>query len=126
MNYTKLLATVERLIANAGRVVTFEQLDDEAIDSSKPWRGPGEPTALLVDDNPAVFVPPSGFDFGKELVQDELLARCEQVCLTAPSTVLDLNNCTCVVDGGVRWAVVWAQELKPADVSLLFAIGVKR
>lgn len=126
MNYDKLLATVVRLIASTGRVVTFEQLTGEAIDSSKPWRGAGEPTRGLSDDQVATFVPPSGLDFGKEFLQAEQLKRCEQVCLTAPSTVFDLSDCTCIVDGAVRWAIVWVQELKPADTTLLFAIGVKR
>ena len=74
----------------------------------------------------ATFVPPAGTGFGKDLVTPEMLARVQQVCLVGPSSTFDINRTSDVLDGGVKWMVDWVYELKPAGVSLLFAVGVKR
>lgn len=126
IDYAKILKTVIRLIEGSGRLCTFEALSATPADAAKPWKGPGAPTLASSVVTKATFVPPSGADFGKGMISDEMLRRCSQVCLVPPSTVFDMNTCTSITDGAVRWRVVWAQELKPGDVSLLFAFGVER
>jgi hypothetical protein len=126
MDYPKLAATALRLIAATGRVVTFERLVSEPADPSKPWRGAQEQGVDATLSQAATFVPPTGAGLGKETVTPEMLARVQQVCLVGPNATFDLNRTTAIVDGGVKWMVDWVYELKPADVSLLFAIGVKR
>lgn len=124
--YDELLPVVVELIDETGRVVTFERLTATPADASKPWRGPAAPTAAATKDLKATFVPPSGTEFGKDWISSDLLARCEQVCLVAPDAMFDLNGCTSILDGAVRWAVQWIYALRPGDINMLFAVGVKR
>lgn len=126
MNYAALVATVRRLIDGTGRVVTFETLSGTPADAARPWRGPAAPTVASSAQQRATFVPAAGTDFGKDWMKDDLLQRCQQVCLTYPATGYDINDCTSIADGGLRWRVDWVQVLKPADTELLFAVGVSR
>lgn len=126
INYAKILQTVIRLIEGSGRLCTFEALSSTPADVAKPWKGPGAPTVAASVVTKATFVPPSGADLGKDMISEEMLKRCSQVCLVPPSTVFDMNTCTSITDGAVRWRVVWAQALKPGSVELLFAFGVQR
>lgn len=126
MNYTALAATARRLIEGTGRVVTLETLSGTPADADRPWRGPAAPTVASSSQQRATFVPPSGADLGKGWIKDDLLQRCQQVCLTYPTADYDINNCTSIADGGLRWRVDWVQALKPADTELLFAVGVSR
>lgn len=126
MEYEELVADVRVLIDDTGRSVAFQRLSPTPADNAKPWRGPAAPTVDTAVTQAATFVPASGADLGKMLVSDEMLSRVEQVCLTAPNVVMDLNTCTAVLDDGVRWAVGWVAELRPGGVSLLFALGLKR
>lgn len=126
MNYARLVATVRRLIDATGRVVTFETLSATPTDTAQPWKGPAAPTVASSSQQRGTFVPPSGTDFGIDWIKEDLLQRCMQVCLTYPATGYDMNNCTSITDGGVRWRVQWVQVLKPADTELLFTVGVSR
>lgn len=124
--YDELLPVVRELIEEFGRVVTFERLSATPADVNKPWRGPAAPTVAATASLRAAFVPPTGAEFGKDWISSDLLSRCEQVCLVAPDDTFDLNNCTSVNDGGQRWNVAWTWVLRPGDINMLFAIGVKR
>lgn len=126
MDYEELLAVVLELIADTGRSVTFELLDATAADASKPWRGAGTPAVAASVTTPATFVPPAGSGLGGSFVSEELLKKADQVCLVAPSDTFDIATSTSIQDGGTRWRVEWVQALKPADVALLYAVGVKR
>lgn len=126
MDYAELLAVVRELIADTGRTVTFEVLSADPVDSSKPWKGAGEPTAAATVAAPATFVPAVGGGLGEELVSDDLLSRAEQICLVAPNDALDLANCTSVLDNGVRWRAAWVHVLKPGDTAMLYVVGVAR
>lgn len=125
MNYNELAVVVLELIEDTGREVTFEVLSGEAVDPSMPWRGAMAQEAEATHEQFATFVPPSD-GLGREMVSPEMLSRVQQVCLVGPSAEFDLNKTTTVIDGGVKWAVDWINELRPANVSLLFAIGLKR
>lgn len=126
MDYDGILADVVQLIDDTGRLVTFEQLDGEPADPGQPWRGPSEVAAAASVQARATFVPATGGDLGLVVVSDEMLQRTEQICLAAPSAVMDIGRATSVIDGGVRWVVEWAQTLRPGDVALLVVLGVRR
>lgn len=126
-DYVRFAELARRLIAGAGRTATFEHLSATPADANKPWKGPAAPTVATSKDAPAAFVPPSGSGLGKELVSDELLARCEQVCLVAPSEdAYAFETATSIQDGGVRWRVTWAYVLAPGPLPVLYALGVAR
>jgi hypothetical protein len=126
MDYAGILEDVIALIADTGRSTTFQTLSGVPVDSTKPWKGAGAPTVLSSLTTIATFVPPAGVDFGKSLISEEMLSRVEQVCLVAPSASYAIGGSHAVLDGSVRWRVAWAQELKPGDVSMLFALGLCR
>lgn len=126
MNYLRLLETTRRLIEANGRDATFETLSATPADSSKPWRGPAAPTVASNAVSKAVFVPPTGNEFGFIKVAPDLFARAEQICLVPAHATYDMASCTSINDGSQRWRVEWTWELAPADVPLLFAFGVSR
>lgn len=126
MDYSRAVATVRRLIAASGRVVTFERLSSTAADAAKPWRGPSAPTVAASTSAAAIFVPSTGAGLGKEFVSEDLLRQCEQVCLVGPIDEFDLSTTTALVDDTQRWGVEWVHELRPGGTALLFVLGVKR
>lgn len=126
MDYNRAVATVRRLIAASGRVVTFQRLSSTAADSSKPWKGPSSPTVADSASAPAAFVPAAGNDLGKAFVSEELLKQCEQVCIAAPIDAFDLEGTSDILDAGQRWGVQWIHVLRPGATAVLFVFGVKR
>lgn len=126
MDYAELADVVNELILDTGRSVVLERLSATPPDSARPWRGPVAQTVASSLTAPATFVPASGAGLGKELVSPELLKTVEQVCMTGPSTVFDIEAATTVTDGAQRWRVEWVQTLKPGSVALLHVIGLKK
>lgn len=124
MNYDKLAATARRLIAKTGRGIALLQLSSEADDPDKPWKGPGEPTVKKKKDIIGTFVPASS-GLGRDLADEELLKRVDQVALIAP-TDENLETYTSIRDNGVEWKIEWMQVLKPAEQVLLYVAGMKR
>ncbi|AAT69472.1 gp76 [Alphaproteobacteria phage PhiJL001] len=114
-----------------GRSVTFVQLDTTASDSTKPWRGDTAPRSPAADEEvlSAVFVPATGGGLGLKWVSDQLLKRAEQVALVAPGSAFtkQLENFDEILESdGSRWRIEMVEILQPADVRILYAIGVKR
>lgn len=123
IDYNELLTVARELIADAGRVVTFEYLVATAPDANKPWK-PVQPGSPVRVDAPAAFVPPSGFEFGRKAMDDKLFRRAEQVCLVAPDASNDLTGAQIIIDGTDRFRVEWFWELKPGPLSVLYAFGI--
>lgn len=126
MDYAAIAATVVTLIAQTGRLVKLQQLSKTPADATKPWAGPGVPTIAAGEQTvAATFVPASGSGLGLSFIREDLLARADEVALIGPGAV-DLSTFTIMLDNAVSWNVEWVQVLKPADVVLLYAFGVKR
>lgn len=126
MDYVKAAATVVRLINANGRTTVLQRLSAEPADPGKPWKGAGEPSVEQSVTAKGVFVPPfNNESLGQDFIRDELLARADEVFMVGPNAV-DLTTFTSVLDGGLRWNIEWCQVLKPADVLLLYAFGVRR
>lgn len=129
LDYARFAETARRLILSAGREVTFDILDATAGDSNKPWKGPSSPPQVdATVDAPAAFVPPEGSGLGKDITDDMLLHRAEQVCLVAPTEAgFDFHKVHRVTDDdGTNWRVVNAHVLRPGSVAVLFALGLAR
>jgi hypothetical protein len=124
-DYVEFVQLAQELIAENGRVVTFQKFAATAVDGNKPWKGAGTPTIAQTKTIPAMFVPASGSGFGRDIVTEELLNRVEQVALIAPTDV-SLEDFHVILDDGVRWNIDWAQVLKPGATIVLYVFGVKR
>ncbi len=127
-DHSKFLALSRKLIAREGRSVTFGKLDAAAPDPSKPWKSVSNNPASFAEEVIAIAVfLPDGAGFGKMIEDNELFKQSEQMLLVAPPTTgEDLGTYHIVVDGASRWKINVVKELKPADLTVLFAMGVSR
>ena len=126
-DYLELVPDIQDLIDDNGRLVSFVRIATTAADALKPWKKAALTTGNTVTTRvPACFVPPSGMQLGSLGVTDDMLKRVDQVCLVAPHNSVDLSNSQKLIDGGLSWAIEWVETLKPGDVVLLYAFGVKR
>jgi len=123
-DHSKFLQLANRLITKHGRQIKFQKFTDVPMDPDRPWLGAGEPIVELEYTADAVFLPSQGLDLGIKFVTDEMLSRVDEVILAAANQSLESYNV--IVDNSVRLAITWLQLLKPGDLSILYAIGVKR
>ena len=125
-DHTEFLELARELISEEGRSVTFQRLSAVPANNAKPWWGAGAPTVEASVTTLAVFLP-DGSGFGKMIEDNELFKSADQMLLVAPpETGEDLGTFHVVVDGGSRWRIEVAKELKPANLTVLFAMGVCR
>ena len=130
-DHSKFLALARRLIAREGRSVTFGKLATTSADADRPWKGPariaGLPPPLTNEVTTIAVFLPDGAGFGKMIEDNDLFKNAEQMVLVAPpASGEDLSGYNVVVDGSVRWKIDVIKELKPADLTVLFAMGVSR
>lgn len=115
---------VEEMIAENGREVTLVIPNNEPADPDKPWNDfKKEDTEIK---QMGVFVPSytAQKDFGLSLKEEDLLASCEQfVLFSGMNRLVDVRF---IIDGGVKWRVVFLSELRPGQHELFYAVGVKR
>ena len=127
VDYTRLTATAQRLISANGRSITLVQFDSTPSDASRPWLGPADPRAtpdasLTVD---AVFVD-NGSGLGKTFNIEDLLKKSDQVALLSAGAQVDLSIYNEVIDGTERYKITGFDVLRPAGVTVLAVIGMKR
>lgn len=137
-DHTEFLELAIELIEEEGREVTFGTLAGSTPDSDRPWKGGAASPALAAQTftQYAVFLPDGtegvlgGGGFGKSFMVDDLLKNAEQILLTYPAQgagAEDFGKVTTVVDDdGLRWTITGMKELKPANLTVLYAMGVKR
>lgn len=138
-DHTDFLELARELIADDGRQVTFIKLTDVVADNSKPWRGPGAPAILASVTTFAVFLPDGtlgtlglGGGFGTFNTDDDLFKSSEEILLVAPPTTGEnLTDFHLVVDGATATTdnarkINLSKELRPADLTVLYAMGVSR
>jgi hypothetical protein len=130
-DHSKFLALSRKLIAREGRSVTFSKLVATSADAARPWKGAarnvGDPPPLTGGVTTIAVFLPDGAGFGKMIEDNELFKSSEQMLLVAPpESGEDLGAYDVVTDGSVRWKINIAKELKPADLTVLFAMGVSR
>jgi len=127
VDYVKLAATALRLVTNNGKSITIAKLGTTPSDVAKPWRGPADQRSPYADSETvmAVEVPLAGL--GKMISKSDIPDGVKDFYLVAPGlTTPALNDFDELVDGSTTYRIVSVNVLKPADVVLLYAIGVQK
>lgn len=129
VDFTRLLATAQRLITKNGRSVTFISLDETPPDPAKPWDGPTDPRAtpsstLVVD---AVNVDAaSAVRLGLVAESSDLLKRAESFLIVSAGANVDLKLFQQVLDEGVYWNIEGVNQLRPASITVVSFVGLRR
>lgn len=123
-DYTRPLATAQRLIKRFGRSISLQGVSTELANPSNPLAGPVAPPPPIVGI-PATFVPPSSLQvLGFSARMTELFANCEQICIVAPIDNTDFSSMKFLYDSGKRWKISLIEKLKPGDLTVLYFIGI--
>ena len=128
VDYTKLAATAACLIQENGRTVVFNQIDQVAADTNQPWKGPTDPESGPTSTTTvsAVFVPPSSASsLGMNTVSEDMLSKVREIAIVEPGS-FDLATADVVIDNGQRKVIEFVETLRPAGVTLLHYVGVRR
>ena len=127
VDYVRALALAQRLIGENGRLVMAQKLSATPADASKPWEGPAAPT---VEEDMAVFAAfvthAGNRDLSELLVDKELLARCELLCLVPASDDYDLKDYNQVVDGLITYKISFMRIVAPGPTRLLYVFGLSQ
>lgn len=127
-DYSRPLATAQRLIARYGRLVALQGVTAGPADPNNPLAGPAAPPSP-VTGVPAAFVEPVGVrSLGISERAVTLFKNSSQICLVAPvsgqSDFLDMKFLT--DSDNSQWKIDHIETLKPASTILLYYIGVVR
>jgi len=130
INYTKLATKAQQLITESGRTVALIRKNETPIDVTKPWNGSlsTPDTELIV---PAVQVMPNAVRvFGLSALGDAsrldgLISLSELVYIVFAGEN-DLHQYSQVLDEGVYYNIEATQSLRPAQITLVGFIGVRR
>lgn len=126
-DYSRPLATAQRLIERFGRRVTLQGVSDGPSDPNNPLGSPAAAPAPVAGI-PATFVQPSSLNtlgFGARIT--ELFADATQVAIIAPVSGIDLDEVRFLIDNdGTKWKVTYIEKLKPGETTILYFIGVAR
>ena len=130
-DYASLADAARRLVIEYGRNMFVIKFDSTVADSSKPWEGPPNPRAGTVVSTavPGISIGVGeGIKLGIVVKDSDLSKQTEQILILAPGSELQLNleDYNEVQDQSTRWRVVWVEKLRPATLTLLYFMGVKR
>ena len=131
MDYTKLLATVKRLLQKNGKQITLSMLDDADRTTGKPWLAVTDPRDTDVVDSTQVYainLPLSaGASLGIKADSVELSKNIESFYIAEPGadTPDNFDQYQLLTDAGQEFKIAFIQKLKPADTTLLYYIGVQ-
>lgn len=131
VDYDAIAATARALVEANGRQVTLRAFNNTPSDGAKPWRGNTNPVAApSASATPyGVAVPPSSAtSLGMSTQDNDLVKRSEQIFIITPvgGETLDYSDMNELVDGTVPYRIVGVEKLRPANVTLLYFIGVAR
>lgn len=122
IDYSKMAAIAKTLVDGAGRPVTLVQLDYDAADPTKPWRGPVNPreTPAQTLALRAAFVPLTGeakLGLSKEII--DLAKKSSATCLIGSTA--DLSDFQELIDSkdGRTYKITAAEVLAPGDLNLV-------
>lgn len=129
VDFTRSIATAQRLITANGRSVTFVEFDSTPSVPANPWDPPtdqrGSPDATLTLD--AAFVPISGLaSLGLRSEIVDLAANSEQVLMCSPGATQSLEQFNEIIDGSTRWKIDFTDTLRPGAEIVLVFVGVSR
>jgi|GEM_PF-1830185 hypothetical protein len=125
------LALAQRLITDNGRAIVLRKLDKSAADVDKPWRGSATPDAAggtfsEVTMRAVSVMPNSMIELGlTTMARLSLTQAASALYIVAPNTPhVDIVNHDEVVDGDKVYRIVRVEELRPADLTLLYYVTV--
>lgn len=125
--YTTMASVATRLIKDKGTTLVVNKLDVAPADPDKPWRGPADgraPYAATVTCKAVRLGTQHQFgDLGKLIKKDDIPAEVEELYMLEPGTT-DLSDFDEIVVGAVTSTIKMVLCVKPADVVLLWVLGV--
>lgn len=127
-DYSRTLATAQRLIARYGRLVALQGVTAGPADPNNPLAGPGASPAPITGI-PAAFVEPSSLSMlGNSKRLAAIFAKSTQIALIAPiSGTPDFSSMKFLIDSdNSTWKINAIETLKPAETVILHFIGVVR
>lgn len=117
--------SAKRQIDRVGRRVTFQRVV-QTPDATRPWIVVSEIEELTAT---AVFVPPTGSGLGYRITNPDLIERVQQIAIVSlgGAATERLTSFDKIEDSdGSLWHIEFVQELRPASVSILYYVGVRR
>lgn len=130
MDYAAKLAKVKEKIRTKGRQITLSSLDSDSATPAKPWLGATNPRAALNTDSTTIYavnVPmSSASSLGIRSEAVDLYKDTQSVFIAEPGedSPEDFDQYQLVTDGGQEFKITFIEKLKPADLTLLYYIGV--
>lgn len=127
-DYSRPLATAQRLVARFGRLVALQGVSAGPADANNPLAGPA-PAPDPVTDIPAAFVEPVGLrSLGLSAQLQALFKNSTQIAIVAPvSGTPDFLDMKFLIDSDNSiWKINVIETLKPGETVLLYYIGVAR
>lgn len=124
-DHSKFTAMALRLIAKNGRLVDPQKVSLVPVDPVSPWKGTTQSPVSIAGPVMAAMLPFRGFEFGSYFEQTNLFKECEQIALIAGGQG-EFEDAQLVLDEGRTYAVQWVQRLRPAQETILYAIGINR
>lgn len=120
--YTRFIATANRLIDKYGMQVTWSKDVLTPVDVTKPWLGS---TNVPTDYTPTIaFIPANGNMYGMEKYRSQIQAgELSLFGLMAPQEFEPELSDTLVRDGDTQ-VIKWIDEIKPADETVLYIVGI--
>lgn len=129
-DYTQTLSTAKRLVKKFGRQITLRKLDPVTQTPAKPWLGAANP--VTTGTNIQLFgvsVPLATQEFlGITALGEGFLKDVEQTYLVEPGETdpENIDTYNTLLDGDVEYQILYVYKLKPASLTVLYFIGVKR
>lgn len=133
-DYTKVRNTAERLVNRFGRRVTLVRPTEVKENTNRPWKGPStdaDENPEFTFEVPCIQLLPNQVRIfglaalGESQMLDGLISMSEYVYVVFQGET-DLRQFTFVRDGGVDYQIEATQALRPANITLLGYIGVRR
>lgn len=121
-NYPKLAQTAKRLIEKNGREVTLRREGTAPSDPAKPWRG-GAATVEEVTLRAVIL------DYSIEESTSDHVKRGDKRAYVAQESATGVNLLEfnrLVESNGETWNIVRAEQLVPADVSLMYDLQLRQ
>ena len=129
-DYSRQLAQVKKAIRDKGREIKLIKFDDTPTDANKPW-GQSNNSRDRARYSVSVFalnVPLMGNDLGFNKKKLDLISDSELEFLVEPGEddPENLNDYNVLEDDGIQYKITAVDRLKPATLTLMYAIGASR
>jgi hypothetical protein len=125
-DYSRAVATAQRLIARYGRLVALQGVSAGPADANNPLAGPAA-APDPIQGVPAAFVDPASLrGLGISARMSALFADCTQIALVAPVSGLPgFGDMKFLTDSdNSEWKINVIDTLKPGETVVLYFIGV--